>query len=327
MRSRTGQRVGSRDRSVIRFLKKVRLWCLYRSCRVILVLYRAFSRVLPEAGFRFFSDFLFRFLALFIFPRGRIFKNLDMAFGQSVSRVAKRGLAKGVQYHLARSIQDCLSQWLHPDLFCATIQVSGLENLQAALSKGRGVIGLGAHLGNFILVGAKLGLQGYPFHSLVRFPNDPVVRSFIEEHVEAFHQTLVPSMPRRAAVDRILGILKKNQIVYILGDNFKRGRVPVLFFQRPVLSSRGPASLALRSGAAVLPIYLIRNYQGELELRIDPEIPITRNGSPISDVEANTRLLVQYLEDLVRRYPDQWNWLTLRLDEASLVGGRSSARS
>lgn len=299
---------------------------LYRACRVVMNLYRGMFAVLPETLFRGFSTLLLRSVVLVIFPRGRIVKNLNVAYGPSVSWADQKELARGVQSNLAGNIQDCLSQWLCPEGLRSKVSIRGLENLEAALSRGRGVITLGAHLGNFILVGARLGMQGYPFHSLIRIPEDPVARAFIEEHVAAFHQTLVPSIPRREAVDRIIEILRKNQIVYILVDNFKRGRVPAVFFHQPVLTSRGPVTLALRSGAPLLPMYLIRNRHGELELCIEPEIPLTRSGSLGKDVTANTCRLVAHLEKWVRRYPDQWNWLTVRLGEKA-PSGRSGSSS
>jgi len=300
----------------VQCLKRLRLWFLYRSCLGIIVFSRGVFKVLPTSLFYRITGFLLRVIVFFILPRRRIVSNLNRTLGESYSSADKEGLAKGVQSHWARNIQDCLVQWLYPDHIRSSVNVKGIENLDAALSRGKGVIALGAHLGNFMLLGTKLGIEGYPFHTLIRFPDDRKVQDFIKRHVSSFYQTLIPSMPRRMAVERILGILKKNQIVFVLGDNFKRGRVPTHFFGQPVLSSRGPVSLALRSGAAVLPVYLIRNHQGGQDLWIEPEILITRNGHLPSDIVANTHRVTACLENMVRRYPDQWNWLTLRLKES-----------
>ncbi len=188
-----------------------------------------------------------------------------------------------------------------------------MENLQAALSRGKGVIALGAHLGNYVLVGARLGLEGYRFHTLFRFLSDKRVQAIINRNVNSFHQDLIPSLPRRNAVTRILSALKENDIVFILADSLKKGRIPTSLFGQTVLSPRGPVSLALRSGAAVLPVYLIRNYQGGLDLIIGQEIPMTRNGSLQADIVRNTDRIMVYLEDLIRSYPDQWSWLTVRM--------------
>src|SRR3990167_499620 len=151
---------------------------------------------------------------------------------------------------------------------------------RSALAKGNGVIPLGAHIGNFVLVGTRLGVEGYPFHTLFRIPSDPRIGTiFCNYLAPRLHQRIIPSRPRRVAVRLILSALKRNEIVFILGDNLKKGKVQTLFFGQRAPSSRGPVSLALRSGAAVVPLYLIRNYQGGLELIIEPEIVLRRNRS------------------------------------------------
>jgi KDO2-lipid IV(A) lauroyltransferase len=114
-------------------------------------------------------------------------------------------------------------------------------------------------------------------------------------------------------VRRVLEALKRNEIVFILGDNLRRGKVETLLFGQRVPSPRGPVSLALRSGAALVPMYLIRNYRGGLDLVVEPEVLLIRNGNVYEDVSRNTREIVRYLESLIGRYPDQWNWLTVRL--------------
>ncbi|TMA10611.1 MAG: lysophospholipid acyltransferase family protein, partial [Deltaproteobacteria bacterium] len=130
----------------------------------------------------------------------------------------------------------------------------------------------------------------------------------------------------RSAVKKSLEALKRNEIVFILGEHLKRGQIETRLFGQKVPSSRGPVSLALRSGAAVVPMYLIRNYDGGLHLVIEPEMVMSRNGSLFQDITDNTKQIVRYLEDLIRRYPDQWNWLTVRMRKrrAQLVAQRSS---
>lgn len=297
-----------------KIIKRVLLWLLYRLCDGVRLFFYAIYRILPPIMFRPTSAFLVKIVISLILPRRRIVKNLNRAFGETYASATKEGLAKGVQLHFARNIHDCLIQWLFPGHILSLVKVKGIENLQRALAKGKGVIALGAHIGNFVMAGTKLGIDGYPFHVLFHLPADKGVQSFIEQYIDSsFYQKLIPSQPRKVAVRRVLEILRRNEIVYILADNLKRGKVHTRFFGQPVRSARGPVSLALRSGAVVLPVNLIRNYQGGLDLIIDPEIPINRNGNLAADIVSNTRLITVYLEDLVRRYLDQWNWLTVRM--------------
>ena len=72
---------------------------------------------------------------------------------------------------------------------------------------------------------------------------------------------------------------------------------------------RGPATLALRTGAAVLPTFVTRDHEDRLTLRIGEEVRLVKTGDLQKDVAANASLFAGHLEAMVRRYPDQWNWL------------------
>lgn len=289
------------------------MWLLYRLLEAVFFCFLGLLNLLsPQAFRRIATPLLALFISLLV-PGRRIMRNLNAAFGESYSQATKKGLAKGVQEHFIRNLVDCFLQMRYPEQIRSSITVEGMKNLEAALAKGKGVIALGAHIGNFVLVGARLGMEGLPFSTLFRLPRDKGISKIIDSYVPRFNQRIIPSHPRRLAVRRILEALQKNEIVFILGDNLKKGRVEALLFGQKVPSPRGPVSLALRSEAAVVPLYLIRNYQGGLHLVIEPEIVMTRDTTVAGDITQNTNRLVQYLEDLIRRYPDQWNWLTVRL--------------
>ena len=293
--------------------KRISLWLVYRLTHGALVLFRCSYRGFPTSVFRVITGSVIKVIIFIFLSRKRIVRNLDRALGETHSPATKKGLAKGVQWNIGRNAQDCIFQWLDPRYVIEHVTVTGIENLEAALARGKGVIALGAHLGNYVLVGARLGIEGYPFHTLFRVPSDKRVEEMIYHIVGSFHQNIIPSHPRRVAVTRILSALKENEIVFMLADNLKKGRIPTSLFGQTVLSPRGPVSLALRSGAAVLPVYLIRNYQGGLDLVIAQEIPMIRNGNLAADIILNTDRTMIYLEDLIRSYPDQWSWLTVRM--------------
>lgn len=295
------------------YFKTVSLWSACRLIEAALAFFRGTFQLLPTRLFQLISGALFRCMMRFLLPRRRLVRNLNRAFGETYSPATKDGIARGVQFHFARSIQDCILQWLQPGYVNQLVSITGRENLEAALAKGKGVIALGAHIGNFALVGTRLGASGYPFNTLFRVPDYQGFKTLIEQYVVFFHQKLIPSRPRRSAVKKVLGVLEKNEIVFILADNLKKGRIETSLFGLKVLTPRGPVSLALRSGAAVLPVHLIRNYQGELELVIGSEIPMARNGSLPADIARNTDSTMAHLEKLIRSYPDQWNWLTIRM--------------
>jgi Kdo2-lipid IVA lauroyltransferase/acyltransferase len=293
--------------------KRICQWLLYRTVEIAFYCLLFLLRTLPLRVFQTIASRLVRVLIYFVVPRRRIVKNLDAAFGERYSPATKKGMAKGVQEHYAKHLIDCLLQFKSPDNVRQAVTIVGLENLKAALAKGKGVIALGAHIGNFVLVGARLGAEGFPFSTLFRLPQEARLKEIIYRYLPYFHQRIIPSRPKRSAVKNILGALKNNEVVFILGDNLKKGKVETLLFGQPVPSPRGPVSLAMRSGAALVPLYLVRNYQGGLQLVIEPEFLLHRNGNLAGDITRSTQLIVGHLERLIRRFPDQWNWLTVRM--------------
>ena len=294
-------------------------WLFFRGCgglaRVLLRLMRMTS---PERFGRLARPVVRLFLSVAV-SRRRLVAVMDAAFGESWDKAAKLGLARDVQRQGADAAVDSLLHIGHPERLRDTLRVRGLEHLDAALGRGHGVIALSFHLGNFLLVGGGLGLRGYSIQCLFRFLDDEKFMELVLRHSRSFFAGLIPSIPRRDAVRKILAVLRDNQTVLILGDNLKRGEVETRLFGRPVRSARGPVSLALRSGAAVLPVYLIRNDAGGLELVVEEEMQLTRTGDLHADVQVNTDRIMERLETLIRRYPDQWYWLTARIpprDEA-----------
>lgn len=301
-------------------------WLGNRICEAVFWGFYSLLRLLPASLFRVGAR---PFLRLFIraaIPRKRVIKNLSGAFGKSYTSATKKGLAKGVQENFFQNLLDCLMQLSDNQHAKKTIYIHGHENLEAALGKGRGVIALGAHIGNFVLVGTRLGLEGYRFHTLFRIPPDPRIKNLIQRFLPQYHQCVIQSVPKLAAVRGILGALKKNEIVHILGDNLKKGSIDALLFGQRVPSPRGPVSLALRSGAPLVPIYLVRTYHGQMELFIEPEIDITRSGNLGTDIADNTRRVVIHVESLIRRFPDQWNWLTVRMSRFQGYASQHFAR-
>jgi KDO2-lipid IV(A) lauroyltransferase len=98
---------------------------------------------------------------------------------------------------------------------------------------------------------------------------------------------------------------------------FKTGKVNTHFLGSAVYVRRGPVTLALRAGAAVLPMCVTRDAEDRLTLRISPEIDIVKTGNLQEDVAANLALFTRHLEDMVRRYPDQWCRLSAQGTESA----------
>jgi Kdo2-lipid IVA lauroyltransferase/acyltransferase len=245
--------------------------------------------------------------------RVRMHENLALALGSEISDAAERRvLVWRAWQSFARALLDTIAV-LHdpPEKIVSKIALEGEEHIKRALEKGKGVVALSAHLGSFTLIGARLAAAGYPFSVVVKQPADERFARLIDGYRTRIGIHTISAKPRREAVRGILKALRKNCIVLVIADEFKSGDVIVDFFGLRVPAPRGPAALALRTGAVTLPMFATRREQGRLVLSVGAPIePIEREDVEQS-VVATTALYTRHLEAAIRRFPDQWNWLGL----------------
>lgn len=239
--------------------------------------------------------------------------NLRLAFPQMSeaerARLLKRAyrhwgwlLAEFARFprHTAGSIED-------------VIIYDGLENYQAAAARGQGVLYLTAHVGAWELSSFSHSLHGYPLAYLNRPLENPRVDALVNRY-----RSLGGNRPinRRNAARAIFEVLRGGGAVGILMDQNTLdgdGNVFADFFGRPASTTAGLARIALRTGAAVVPVFVLWDEAlGKYRLRFDPAVELVRTGEAERDVVENTARFNKIIEDYVRRYPDQWLWIHRR---------------
>jgi KDO2-lipid IV(A) lauroyltransferase len=246
--------------------------------------------------------------------RRRMEQTLFSVIGAEVTDAAQRkALLERAWRNFARGIYEtgCVLNASREEIRRMVV-LEGEENLRKALAKGNGVIALSAHLGNFTMIGPRLAAGGYSFNALVKQPADEGFARLMDELREKVGVKTISAKPRREAVRSVLAALRKNEIVLIIADEFKSGKVEVEFLGRRAPAPRGPITLALRTGAAVVPTFVTRDRLDQLTLRIAPEIELVKTESLGEGVAANTLAFSRHLEEMVRRYPEQWSWLGFR---------------
>jgi Kdo2-lipid IVA lauroyltransferase/acyltransferase len=189
---------------------------------------------------------------------------------------------------------------------------SGLENYQAAMKHGRGVLFLTAHLGAWELSSFAHAVYGYPHNILIRKIDNP----YVEEMVNRYRTSRGNiTIDKNNSARAILSALRKGEAVGILVDlNTVRNQgVFCDFFGIPACSTPGLATLALRTGAAVVPGFLLWDEQTRKHrLHFEPEVEIVNTGNMKEDIYLNTSRFNQIVEEFVRRHPDQWLWVHRR---------------
>ena len=212
-----------------------------------------------------------------------------------VARVARRAFQ-----NYGRMLLDfMLIGNLTPNELLKRMSVDGLENLDTALSKGRGAIMAVPHMGSWDMAGAYAGALGYPISAVTeRFPgslNDAVVRTRSRFGLKVI-------MLGRSAVRSITEALEANSIVALLCDLEQGPGVDVRFFGRRAVVPGGPAAIALKTGAALLPAYPHMVSPGLHHVHLDPAMSWPSGTTK----EGLMQKVISRFEEFIRARPDQW---------------------
>jgi KDO2-lipid IV(A) lauroyltransferase len=277
---------------------------------------RAFVAVLPyfPGWFVLFYTRLLTRTTFFLCAsyRKRMEENLAAALGHETSAQERNAMVWAAWTSFARSLLDT-SRIMHYSKECirSTVNLEGEEHIRRALQHGKGVLALSAHLGNFTLIGVRLAAAGFSFSVVVKQPADERFARLIDGYRAQSGIHTISAKPRREAVRGILKALRSNHIVLVIADEFKSGDVMVDFLGLRVPAPRGPATLALRTGAVTLPMFVTRQPDDSLRLSVEAPIAPIERGDVEASIVATTEAYTRHLEAAVRKAPEQWNWLGL----------------
>lgn len=208
--------------------------------------------------------------------------------------------------------------------------VVGYEHVEAARAKGRGVILALPHLGGWEWSAFWLTLvKRVPVTAVVEPLQPPELFEWFVSFRRSLGMTIVALGPDAAR--QVLGALRRNEVVCLLADRDLAGTgVEVSFFGETTTLPAGPATLALRSGADLLPtaVYFRPGREGVRGVVRAP-LDTTRSGKLRDDVARVTQDLARDFEVLIRAAPEQWhlmqpNWPS---DRAALARRRAAAPS
>lgn len=184
------------------------------------------------------------------------------------------------------------------------VRYEGFEHVQAAMSRGKGVLFATGHLGNWEISALAFSLMTKPMHIVVRPLDNPLIDRLAERYRGKGGNT---SINKREFARAILERLHQNEMVGILVDQHVSTGIPVNFFGVPAATSNGLAKIAARSGAAVIPGFALwSETEKQYVLRFYPETPIS------GDAAEDTQRVQRALEAVIREYPDQWLWIHRR---------------
>jgi len=246
--------------------------------------------------------------------RDRVFSNLSLALGKEKNLRERRKLAKEVFLNFTLTPLETIYMVAAPfERSVMNIKIKGRENLDAALTKGKGVIALGAHLGSFTMLATRLAQEGYVINIIIKQSKFPKLTERLAGLQRKAGMNPFPPKPATTSVKKSLNSLRRNEILYLIADEQQiRGGVPVPFFGQMAYTPPGPAIFSLKTGAPILPMFVLRERGIPQTLLIGSPIEIERTFDEKKDTELLITKFTGVIEDFVRQYPSQWAWLNRR---------------
>jgi KDO2-lipid IV(A) lauroyltransferase len=283
---------------------------------------RALVRVLPDALVRGLGTTIgLAFFAIDPAHRRLAVHQLRAAF-PTRSEAECRAIARATFSHFGRLLVLLLKfSTLTPDEMRDRIDVEGDDRMRAALAEGKGVIIVTGHFGYWEMHGITHALVLPPMSVLARPLDNPFLHQLLEDVRRRTGNNVIY---RNGAIRKVLRALSANETVAILIDQHIAGAdaVRVDFFNRPVSTTSAVASLALRTGAPLVPAFALPLPHGRMRLVYEHPIDLPR-ADAADPVRELTQRCTDVLEMYVRRHPDLWLWMHRRWrdDDAAPVPG------
>lgn len=176
---------------------------------------------------------------------------------------------------------------------------------RSAYEEGRGIVIGAGHLGNWEIGAAAAAARGYAIDVIAKRAANPL----FYDHIMAARQRLgIGVIDFQHATRHMLRSLREGRVVVFAADQHAgRSGLWVPFFGRAASTYRGPALMALRTGAPMFLSVPIRLPDETYEVDLVP-IDTTPSGDIEADVVRVTTEYTQRLEAAVRAYPGQYLW-------------------
>jgi len=191
-----------------------------------------------------------------------------------------------------------------------SVDIEGIENFNKAKSKGKGILFITGHCGNWELMAITISMKLSGVAVVARPINNPYINKFIEKVRQKYGNSVIY---KQGALKTIIRTLKNNGCVGILMDQAvipAEGYV-LDFLGRGAWTTKMPALIAKKTSAAVLPVFLHRINKGH-KMKIYPEVELSKIVDMGSAVLEDTKNFSWFIENCIREHPAEWLWIHRR---------------
>ncbi len=269
--------------------------------------------ILPLSVLRWIGRTLTRFAALFVArERRHEDEHLKIAFPE-MTIDSRRKLRKRFEIHFGNLLGE-IAWLMHADArdLAALCDITGEEHLFRALEAGKGAVMVTGHAGNWELLNARLATAGIPLCVPVREVYDPRIDVIATKLRTRFGGKVIHR--GKEAGRQLYAGLKANQVNGLLIDQDIRD-IPgifVPFFGRKAWTPSGAASLSLKIGCPMIPVFIHRRPDGRHLVEVHPPLVVPTEGSTEDKIYHLTVAATAAIETHIRAYPEQWVWMHRR---------------
>jgi Kdo2-lipid IVA lauroyltransferase/acyltransferase len=281
-------------------------------------------RLTPESILRAYGALVGLMFYWFDRTRRRIAEqNLAAAFPVR-SEGERRDIARRAFMHFGELFMELLKfSMLSPERMLARVEFEGEDRARAAYAHGKGVLFVTGHFGFWEIHALVHALRIQPIGVLARALDNPALNDMLERIRQRTGNTVIY---RQGTIRRVMRTLQAGQGVAVLIDQhiMSRDAIYVDFFQQPAATTTAVASLALRTGAVVVPVFALPlgggRYRMIYEHPVEPPRPDSEDA-----VREFTQACTDVLEMYVRRHPDLWLWMHRRWRDLPALGQEEPA--
>ena len=246
--------------------------------------------------------------AFYLMPRRRrvAFENFGQVLGLPwndplVKRTARHAFGNYFKMFADFMLMDTLT----PEQIRRMVRPQGRERIDRALAEGKGVLVVTAHVSNWDILAAASAVYGYPISAVTNDLPSGGLNELVIASRERIGMKMIGLAP--GSLRQIIKALGRNELVALASDLYSGDRgVRVPFFNRPAMFPSGPAALALKTGAPILPVWCRRQTDNLYIAEVEAPIEVSRTGDTQRDIQVTTERIVQFFERIIRREPDQW---------------------
>ncbi len=298
--------MAKRKKVIKRFKRKVRYNFIYALLRAMMFI----SGLMSRAAWLKFCGALGRLSSVFTAnSRKRVVEHLTMVYGKEKTPAEIKTLSKKVFKMLGMNAGDIIQSVniSNQEDYEKFRVIRGVEHAEAAHKKGKGVIFLTAHIGPFEYIATELAFRGYKPLIVGTKLKDQRLNDLLASNRNKFGAQLVE---RGKDTVKLVKNLKLGGTMIILIDQDTKVKSRfVNFLGHPCATPIGATIMALKTGAAVVPMFLHQREDFKIEINCYPELEMTVTGDDETDLIVNTQKLSDVTEQEVRKYPEQWVWM------------------